>query len=127
MDITDGVGRTIFEFTRASNVSVVIEEGALPLHATTTKVAKFLQMEVYDVIFGIGLDLQLMGTVKACAEKPASILSNEIYIVGSVVERGTNVVRTHEGVVVEIPQRGWQHFIGKAMEVVKESAARQPS
>lgn len=127
MDITDGVGRAIFEFTRASNVSVVIEEDALPLHPTAAKVATFLQMEVYDVVFGMGLDLQLMGTVRVRAGKLPSILSDEIYIVGSVVEQGTNALRTHEGALVEIPQRGWEHFTGKAMEVVKECAARRPS
>lgn len=125
MDITDGVARTLFELSACSKRGLLIEEEMLPIHRATIQVAKFLGMEPRDIVFGIGLDLELMGTIRCNkAEIPAS-LANEITIIGTVTETKDNRVRSAEGTVHPIPERGWQHFVGKAMDMVKNSVPAQ--
>lgn len=123
MDITDGVGRSMFELAAASQKSFLISEDLLPVHPASYKVAEFLEMTIEDVVFGIGLDLELLGTV---APDSALLKPNGgITPVGVVrpLEEGSQV-KKRDGNRIPIPSRGWQHFSKKALDLVIDSAGR---
>lgn len=62
IDNTDGLGRTLLEISRSSNVGMRIDAGALPLHPLTVDVAHLLGIEPVSLTMAYGLDLALLGT-----------------------------------------------------------------
>ena len=68
-DISDGLGSELNEIATASNVSIVFEEQAIPLHEETYELAKHLQTNPVDYALYGGEDFQLVFTA------PKSLLS----------------------------------------------------
>ena len=119
MDITDGVGQSIRELSEASNLNFEISSHLLPVHPATKIISEFLGVDDAQVIFGIGLDLQLIGTIKGSAKNLPSELKNQIQIIGIVREEGENSLCLEDGEIVPIPHLGWQHFLTDAMSQIK--------
>jgi thiamine-monophosphate kinase len=116
-DITDGVGRTLFELSTASQVGLEIDERDLPLHPATHLVAKFLELDTPEIVFGIGLDLELAGTLRPTG---ASHQGDPVHIIGKVTQATARVLRRSDGSAAQLPEGGWQHFVGAAMDLVRK-------
>lgn len=121
MDITDGVARTIYELSSISNVKYKIIEELLPIHHTTLKIASFLNIEPRKIIFGIGLDLELLGTISIKKNALPATLRKDIVIIGKVYNGNQNILITKNNNEIPIPVFGWQHFSGRAIDVVKKT------
>jgi thiamine-monophosphate kinase len=117
IDITDGVGQTLIELSQASQKQLEVDVERLPLHSTTKKVADFLKCDFGRIAFGIGLDLELMGTSHSNADLK---LPTQPYYIGRVVDGEPNVVLKHGDRKSELPVAGWQHFKGSAMDLVRQ-------
>jgi len=117
MDITDGVGMSVQELSSASNVKFLINECKLPVNEVTRKIGEFLNIDYLDILFGIGLDLQVMGTMSS--EFSKSI--DGVTIIGKAIEGDKNLVERLDGSQIEMPNKGWQHFSVDALNQVKNS------
>ena len=121
MDITDGFRQTVIELTEASGVGFAIDEDRLPIHPVTLEVAEFLNIAPAEIVFGIGLDLELAGTL-SCRENPSPPeIADKVTIIGTVSDDNENVLRLKSGETISLPGIGWQHFVGDAMNLVKEA------
>ena len=64
IDITDGVGQSLREIAEASSVVMKVDFDTLPVHPVTRKVASMIGCDLERIVFGIGLDLELLGTMR---------------------------------------------------------------
>ena len=119
MDITDGVASTIFELSSYSKTKFIVKEDCLPIHHTTNKIANYLNIEPWEIVFGVGLDLELMGTISCAENNLPNKLREQIFIIGEAYIGEKNLLITRDKRKVSIPPSGWQHFTGDAMELVK--------
>jgi thiamine-monophosphate kinase len=115
MDITDGVGQSLRELAEASDVRLEIDIQHLPIHDITKKVAEFLKCPLNQLVFGIGLDLELLGSV--AAELPASLAGLRTF--GNVVDGDAGVWLGEGKTAKPLAVKGWQHFQGSALELVR--------
>ena len=69
-----------------------------------------------SVCFGIGLDLELLGTVQGASDAPPAV---DLYKFGKVTEGDAGVWLQKGSVLQELTVPGWQHFKGSAMEMVR--------
>lgn len=120
MDITDGVGQSLRELSEASNARLNISVKDLPLHPSTFAVAEFLGRPVEHLVFGIGLDLELVGSYKRGKSLPS-----ELHPIGLVVPGSPGVFLTDNGIYKELNVPGWQHFAGSAMEIARNIYSRR--
>jgi len=120
IDVTDGVGQSLIELAQASKARFEIDMSALPLHPATQKVAEFLNCDVGKIVFGIGLDLELIGTLTRKAEITGL---EQLTYFGRVVEGEPGVILNYGNRKSELPVPGWQHFKGSAMELVRRMYA----
>ena len=116
IDITDGVGQSLREIAEASRVCLQVDADAIPVHPVTLKVADFLGCGVETIVFGIGLDLELLGTVRA---KQSLTMPHGLQYFGTVVEGDPGVIINYGDRKGTLPVAGWQHFKGAAMDLVR--------
>jgi thiamine-monophosphate kinase len=126
IDITDGVGQSLREIAEASGVCLQVETNSLPVNPITRKVASLLGCDLETIVFGIGLDLQLLGTLSS---QKSSAYPTGLHVFGQVVAGEQGVILNSGGKKTELKVRGWQHFKGAAMDLVRTtySATSRPS
>ncbi|WP_366509290.1 thiamine-phosphate kinase [uncultured Veillonella sp.] len=109
-DISDGLGSELNEIATASNVSIVIEEQAIPLHEETYELAQYLHTHPVDYALYGGEDFQLVFTA------PKSLLPEleklgGITIIGEVVSGPSQVqMVTPDKMIKTIEAKGYNHF-----------------
>lgn len=116
MDITDGLGQSLRELSPGRSCSALVDMESIPLHPATKAVSDCLGLDLEHIIFGIGLDLELLGALKPDA---AAGRGGSITAIGEIVEEPEPLVRLPTGEVKPIPTNGWQHFAGDALEQVR--------
>jgi thiamine-monophosphate kinase len=121
MDITDGLGQSLRELTEASNLGAEINTAAVPIHDATRAVADLLQVDVLDVVFGMGLDLELVGSLRASGSKRNRSLDCGITVIGEMTDDPGISLRI-EGQRRPLPDSGWQHFTRSALDQVRALA-----
>ena len=125
MDITDGVGQTIYELAAESNCGFLIDERRVPLHATTRAVAEFLNIDAMDLTMGIGLDLELLGTLACAADALPESLQTRLHCIGSVSTEPNNMLIRLSGQKTTLPVKGWQHFVATSARELVSSHYRK--
>jgi len=120
MDMTDGLGQSLKEISEASKVRIRIDVSALPMNPVVVKIAEFLKCKPEKIVFGIGLDLELLGTTSA----KSAHLANGLFHFGEIVEGEPDVEVNYGPSLGPVPVSGWQHFTGSAMEKVQQMYAR---
>ena len=115
MDITDGLKQSIVELSELSHVDVRIFADALPIHKATRKVACALGIDLWEMIFGIGLDLELIGTISGAIPND---LDGDLTYIGDVHD-GTNCL-VIENDVIALPGIGWQHLGNRAIDHIRK-------
>ena len=117
--IRDGglFGQSLFELAEASRVAFRIFKDRLPVHRTTEIVANFLDIDSEGILFGIGLDLELLGTFDGTISLDKASKAMGLYNIGEVISIGRNKLVGLDGTEKEIPATGWEHFSGNALEI----------
>ena len=109
-DISDGLGSELNEIASASNVSIVIEEKAIPLHEETYELAKYLQTNPVDYALYGGEDFQLVFTAPKALIPKLENLSG-ITIIGEVISGPCHVqMVTPDKTIKTIEAKGYNHF-----------------
>jgi thiamine-monophosphate kinase len=117
MDITDGLGQSLKELGEASDVGFEIDAKSVPVDPLAVEVSKALSLDLDELVFGIGLDLELLVTVPR--DRVGDARGCGLTTFGHVrAERGITVDR--DGHVTGIPGRGWEHFGGDVREYVSK-------
>jgi thiamine monophosphate kinase len=112
------------EIAESSRACLQVDFDSLPVHATTSKVANMLGCGLEKIVFGLGLDLELLGTV---GTQQSSALPHGLRYFGQVIESEPGVIINYGNRKSTLPVAGWQHFKGSAMELVHEMYARPDS
>jgi thiamine-monophosphate kinase len=120
MDITDGLFQSLVEISQASNVRIVVNFDEIPIDPIVKKVAAYLECPVETIVLGIGLDLELLGTLAGdFAPKDAA----NLHLFGSIDEGESGVWLRRNNSLEQAFARGWQHFTGPAMDIVRSMYA----
>ena len=63
MDISDGLGQSLIELSKESNIGIEIDWSSIPVPPPVVSAADLLCIDPKQIVFGPGLDLELVGTV----------------------------------------------------------------
>ncbi len=116
MDISDGLGTTVYQVSQASKVSFVIDYDAIPLYRGLKDADR---KTIEDLALYYGGDFELLATVNpdrltALLEKYRQAKGIEerhkLTVIGKVESRGGNRVYSKKGGTVPLENRGWEHF-----------------
>lgn len=113
MDITDGLHQSIKELSLASGLGAVVSWEQLPISDASRAVAELIEAPLEQIVFGLGLDLELLLAISPAA-RLATDLQSEITVIGEVVDEPRLDLLRADGQVVPLPGVGWQHFSGDA-------------
>jgi thiamine monophosphate kinase len=124
IDNTDGVGRSLLELARRSDVKIVIDAASVPLHPLVDEVSRSLDVDPLSLAFSYGLDLALLGT----SSNQLSQRSSDGPIPIGHVDSGQGVVvRGHRGgraVQIDVEDLVFEHFRAPFSEVIARIARR---
>ena len=114
MDNTDGIYQSLHEIGLLNRVGILLDVDSIPIHPISYKVAEFLEIDVFDLIFNAGADFKLIGTIaKTIENNDLSRLSdNGLRIIGKVdtsLRPGTVKLVT-DNEAKEITALGWNYY-----------------
>ena len=113
MDITDGLGQSLRELSEASDIGFQISAESIPINPLALTVSDALNLDLYELVFGIGLDLELLVTIGSDGVDDARDCG--VMAFGEVqVEK--KIVIERNGTKTGVPGRGWEHFGGNVRE-----------
>ena len=120
-DISDGLGSELNEIASASNVSILVEESAIPLHEETYALAKHLQTKPVDYALYGGEDFQLVFTApKSLVPKLENLAG--ITLIGEVVTGPPKVeMVTHDRTIKTIEAKDIIIFMNHKAQVQLET------
>lgn len=105
IDITDGLGGALRELELASHCEFDIDFASIPLHEGVEPVATILGLNPAEILFSIGLDLELLG----CC--PPSMLPTGFHGIGMTrVKTGLGSLVANAGVLSRLPPDSFEHF-----------------
>lgn len=126
MDITDGLGQTLLEFAIASEVGIEIREESLPIHESAHEVARLTGVPLASIVFGIGLELELVVAVAGAVGGGGFSPDWEMTTIGELVEASAGVkLRRPDGSLTPLPGKGWEHFSSDAEQMI--AGVEEPS
>ena len=109
-DISDGLSSELHEIAKASNVDIIIDEQAIPLHEETYALAEFTNVRPVDYALYGGEDFQLVFTIPSHLEHIVKIHGG-ITIIGQVIAGDGKVQMVTSNRHVEtIEGKGFNHF-----------------
>ncbi len=112
IDTSDGLKGAVELLADASGVSVVIDEGLLPIHGAVRHAAEYLHCDALELVFGDSVDFELVATVDSngvdelSAECAQSGL--DLHVIGRV-EPGAGSVLRRGAATTDIPGASWRH------------------
>lgn len=110
IDISDGLSSEVLHICKESNVGILLEEGKVPLHPDTERVALMFNMDPITCALSGGEDYELLFSVDPGDLDKIRVMP-DIYIVGEVTdpEMGA-VLKTTGGNFHKLTAQGWVHF-----------------
>ena len=107
-DISDGLSSELNEIANASQVTIFIDESALPIHPEVQAYCESHQMSPYLPMWTGGEDFQLVGTIPA---EMAEYLPTETFtIIGYVKAGAAQVLVDHDGQWITVEPKGYNHL-----------------
>jgi len=110
-DLSDGLGKGLFELSRASRVGFTVEWDALPLHPGARSVARDAQ-DLFDVAACFGGEFELLFTFDP-ARRGRLPRDVPFTVIGEAAPDGAGLALRGHPSVKEITCRGYQHLMGK--------------
>ena len=107
-DISDGLSSELNEIANASQVTIFIDESALPIHPEVQAYCESHQMSPYLPMWTGGEDFQLVGTIPA---EMAEYLPTETFtIIGHVKAGNAQVLVDRDGQWMRVEPKGYNHL-----------------
>ncbi len=107
-DISDGLSSELNEIAKASQVTIYIDESALPIHPEVHAYCESHQMSPYFPMWTGGEDFQLVGTIPA--EKADSLPRDTFTIIGHVKAGNAQVLVDCDGQWMTVEPKGYNHL-----------------
>lgn len=107
-DISDGLSSELNEITNASQVTIFINESALPIHPEVQAYCESHQMSPYLPMWTGGEDFQLVGTIPA--EMAEHLPTATFTIIGYVKAGNAQVLVDHDGQWIRVEPKGYNHL-----------------
>lgn len=107
-DISDGLSSELNEIAKASQVTIFIDESALPIHPEVQAYCKSHQMSPYLPMWTGGEDFQLVGTIPA--EMAEHLPTETFTIIGYVKAGAAQVLVDHDGQWITVEPKGYNHL-----------------
>ncbi|WP_040742561.1 thiamine-phosphate kinase [Nocardia tenerifensis] len=112
IDTSDGLKGAVEALAHASEVSIVVEEGRLPIADSVRRAADRLSCDVLDLVFGDSVDFELVATVDPAAVDAVSeqcgAAGLDLDVIGRV-EAGQGVGLRRGAVTTDVPGASWRH------------------
>jgi thiamine-monophosphate kinase len=112
MDMSDGLGKSLYELSVSSNVGFLIDASLLPLMNETRSIAKD-RVELLNMAICFGGEFELIFTVDP--EKLEEINDVKFTVIGKVVNEGLTL--NDNGSLSAITCKGYEHLIKKRDDV----------
>lgn len=112
-DTSDGLKATVECIASASGVGITVFEDSVPLPEAVTAVARHLDLDPLELIFGDSVDFELTFTAPSSAVEQ---LRNQIalHVIGEVTDSGGVLLRRSDGSHTSIPGKAWRHLPDEA-------------
>ena len=107
-DISDGLSSELNEIANASQVTIFIDESALPIHPEVQAYCESHQMSPYLSMWTGGEDFQLVGTIPA--DKAEALPAETFTIIGYVKAGAAQVLVDHDGQWITVEPKGYNHL-----------------
>ena len=107
-DISDGLSSELNEIAKASQVTIFIDESALPIHPEVQAYCKSHQMSPYLPMWTGGEDFQLVGTIPA--EMAEHLPTETFTIIGHVKAGNAQVLVDRDGQWMTVEPKGYNHL-----------------
>lgn len=110
IDISDGLSSDLMHICKQSGVGAYIEEGKIPMHAESKKLALEFNLDPVTSALNGGEDYELLFTIRPHDIDKIRFMPGA-YIIGEIVpkEDGINL-HTTGGSIHELKAQGWNHF-----------------
>ena len=110
MDISDGLGSSIYQLSEMSGVSFSIDWDSIPIRKEVLQVASDCGMDPAELALYYGGDYQLVFTIAPDKlPKLRSRMRSRMTVIGKAKKSGRNTLK-RDGRVVTIENRGYEHF-----------------
>ena len=107
-DISDGLSSELNEIAKASQVTMYIDESALPLHPEVHAYCESQHMSPYFPMWTGGEDFQLVGTIPV--EKADGLPRDTFTIIGHVEAGSAQVLVDRDGQWMTVKPKGYNHL-----------------
>ena len=107
-DISDGLSSELNEIAKASQVTIYIDESALPIHPEVHAYCESHQLRPYFPMWTGGEDFQLVGTISV--EKADSLPAETFTIIGHVKAGNAQVLVDRNGQWMTVEPKGYNHL-----------------
>ena len=107
-DISDGLSSELNEIANASQVTIFIDESALPIHPEVQAYCESHQMSPYLPMWTGGEDFQLVGTIPA--EMAEHLPTETFTIIGYVKAGNAQVLVDRDGQWMRVEPKGYNHL-----------------
>ncbi len=107
-DISDGLSSELNEIANASEVTIFIDESALPIHPEVQAYCESHQMSPYLPMWTGGEDFQLVGTIPA--DKAEALPAETFTIIGYVKAGAAQVLVDRDGQWMRVEPKGYNHL-----------------
>ena len=107
-DISDGLSSELNEIANASQVTIFIDESALPIHPEVQAYCESHQMSPYLPMWTGGEDFQLVGTIPA--DKAEALPAETFTIIGYVKAGNAQVLVDRDGQWMRVEPKGYNHL-----------------
>ena len=107
-DISDGLSSELNEIAKASQVTMYIDESALPLHPEVHAYCESHHMSPYFPMWTGGEDFQLVGTIPV--EKADGLPRDTFTIIGHVEAGSAQVLVDRDGQWMTVKPKGYNHL-----------------
>ena len=110
MDTSDGLASSIYELSKASGVSFMLNWDSIPIPNDVYEISELKLLQVEDLVLYSGGDYQLLFTVKReNVDELYQMMGKDFTVIGEVREDGSNVVR-RSGQLLPLENKGFEHF-----------------
>lgn len=109
VDISDGLAHSIHLLSDSSGVGFELDWDSIPIGKGVAAVARECGIQLEELVLHFGGDYQLLFTVAAEGMGALRNSLPETRVIGKVIGGRENVL-SRQGKIVELENRGWEHF-----------------
>jgi len=110
IDVSDGLASDLFHICKQSGVGAFVEEGKVPLHPDTEKMALQFNMDPITCALNGGEDYELLFSIDEKDLEQVKYMPG-VFIIGEIISAQEGIkLHTTGGNIHDLKAQGWNHF-----------------